>query len=334
MSTVNPTHRAAGIALMITIVLLVIKFWAYFLTGSKAILSDALESIINLAAGLFLIFTVQISTTPADESHPYGHGKIDSFAAGLEGGFISLAGLMILIESLPHFFAPSLPKSLDTGIILICGASVVNLLLGRYLIRLGRIFKSDAIKANGRHLMTDFFTSFGVVIGLILVLITGWAWLDPLMACIVALNILIPGISLVRTAVKNLMNEADPHLLARIVKVLHSMRDYEQLCPHKLRAIRSGNSIHVDLHINLPHYWPLHRVHQVQEEMAKSLLAALGEEGDVMLHVDPCNPSCCPCCGMEPCPERTQPFSGTNHWKAGTITGLFRSCPVAKAKES
>ena len=310
---------AARLAFITSLALLLAKFWAYYLTGSKAVLSDAIESIINVVTAAFLMVSISVSSKPVDENHPYGHGKIESFSAGLEGGLIIIAALLILVEAVPVFFTAQVPTNLGAGLYILGGAGVINLIVGAYLLRSGRKYKSDAISADGRHLLTDFYTSAGVIIGLLLYRFTGYAWLDPLVACLVALNIIIPGIKLFTGSFKNLMDEADPELLERIVQGLNTIKKPGWLYPHKLRALRSGRYHHVDLHISLPHYWTLDQVHETEQEITDALLEALGEEGDIMIHVDPCEPPYCPVCEVNGCSERKSPFSNASTWSVKEV---------------
>lgn len=307
-------HSAARLAFITSLVLLLVKFGAYYLTDSKAVLSDAIESIINVVTAAFLMLSISVSSKPVDENHPYGHGKIESFSAGLEGGLIILAAVIILVEAVPVFITPQPPRNLGAGLYILGGAGAVNLVVGTYLMRAGRKYKSEALSADGRHLLTDFYTSAGVILGLLLYNLTGFHWLDPLVACLVALNILIPGIKLLAKSFKNLMDEAEPELLMRIVQALNTIRQPGWLYPHKLRALRSGRYHHVDLHISLPHYWTLTQVHEAEQQITRALLAALGEEGDIMIHVDPCEPPYCPVCDVSKCAKRTSGFNRAPKW--------------------
>jgi cation diffusion facilitator family transporter len=312
-------HKAARLAFITSLTLLLAKFVAYYLTDSKAILSDAIESIINVITAAFLMLSISVSSKPVDENHPYGHGKIESFSAGLEGGLIILAAVVILVESVPVFFAPQPPKNLGSGIYILAGAGLVNLIVGTYLLHAGKKYKSLSLGADGRHLLTDFYTSAGVIIGLLLFHFTGFLWLDPLVACLVALNILIPGLKLIATSFRNLMDEADPELLHRIVQGLNTIRKPGWLYPHKLRALRSGRYHHVDMHISLPHYWTLTQVHEAEQEITKALLEAIGEEGDIMIHVDPCEPYYCPVCEVKDCLERNEEFVNGPGWSVNEV---------------
>ncbi len=319
-NNIRSLKMAARLAFITSLLLLFAKFGAYYLTGSKAVLSDAIESIINVVTGAFLVISIQVSTRPVDKDHPYGHGKIEAFSAGLEGGLIVLAAIIILVEAIPAFFAPHPPTNLGAGIFILGGAGAINLVVGLFLLHTGKKYKSEALRADGRHLLTDFYTSGGVIIGLLLFKLTGLAWIDPLVACLVAINILIPGSRLLNNSIKNLMNEADPELLSRIVKGLNKIKKPGWLYPHKLRALRSGRYHHVDLHISLPHYWTLSQVHAAEKEITDALLEAIGEEGDIMIHVDPCEPRYCPVCGIDSCKERHAEFTSSSEWTVQEVT--------------
>jgi len=319
MKNNHAMQNAARLAFITSLVLLLAKFAAYFLTGSKAVLSDAIESIINVVTAAFLMLSISVSSKPVDENHPYGHGKIESFSAGLEGGLIIIAAIIILVEAVPVFFTPQPPKNLGLGLYILGGAGIVNMVVGSYLLKAGRKYKSEALSADGRHLLTDFYTSAGVIIGLLLYHFTGFLWLDPFIACLVALNIIIPGVKLLTNSFKNLMNEADPELLERIVQGLNAIKKPGWLYPHKLRALRSGRYHHVDLHISLPHYWTLTQVHEAEQEITKALLDALGEEGDIMIHVDPCEPPYCPVCEVDDCSKRSTEFSSSPNWSVKEV---------------
>jgi cation diffusion facilitator family transporter len=316
MVKTQPLRRAALLAFIISLLLLTVKFIAFFMTGSKAVLSDAVESIINVVTGAFLVLSIRVSTRPVDANHPYGHGKIEAFSAGFEGGLIILAGIMILVESIPAFFAPQPPRNLGIGMVILFAAGIANMLTGLYLLHSGKKLKSEALIADGNHLLADFYTSGGVIIGLLLVQFSGWAWLDPLVACLVAVNILFPGFRLVRASTKNLMNEADLDFLERIVDGLNKIRKPGWLIPHKLRSIRSGRYHHVDLHITFPRH-------------------TVGEEGDIMLHTDPCQDIYCRYCDVEDCSERNSEKEEDSKWTVGQVTAArpFKSRKRKKKKQ-
>jgi cation diffusion facilitator family transporter len=314
-------RRAILASVVVGVLLLVVKFLAAILTGSAAILSDALESIINVVASAFAFYSVVLSAQPPDRSHPYGHGKVESFSAGFEGALIILAALAILWEAIPGFFTPPPLAALDLGIILVVGATIANAALGALLGRVGRRTHSLALMADGKHLLTDVATSIGVVLGLGLVWLTGWTVFDSITACAVALNILVSGAGLLRQSVSHLMDEADEQVLLDIVKVLQNSRRPEWIDLHHLRSWRSGDRHHIDFHLTLPRYWDLEQCHATETAVEDWLLDQLGGKGEVLLHLDPCSPHFCHLCAITNCPVRTTPFRRTLPWTMEMATG-------------
>lgn len=314
-------RRAILASVVVGIVLLAVKLVAAALTGSAAILSDALESIINVVASVFAFYSVVLSAQPPDQSHPYGHGKIESFSAGFEGALIILAALAILWEAIPGFIAPAPLAQLDMGIFLVLGSAVVNAALGAFLIRTGHRTHSLALTADGRHLLTDVYTSVGVVIGLVLVWLTGWLVLDAITACAVALNIIFSGAGLLRQSVSHLMDAADETVLHSIVAELSRTRRSEWIDLHHLRSWRSGDRHHIDFHLTLPRYWNLEQCHATETVVEEWLVERLGGKGEALLHLDPCTPHHCPFCRVSDCPVRAGVFRAAPAWTVEMATG-------------
>ncbi|MFO7802627.1 MAG: cation diffusion facilitator family transporter [Desulfovermiculus sp.] len=292
------------LAVIMGALLMALKFGAYMLTGSAGILSDALESIINVAASGFALYSVYLSTLPPDANHPYGHGKAEYFSAGFEGALIILAAGAILYQAVPRFFDPRPLAHLGGGMLLVAAAAIVNAALGWLLIRTGKSSNSPALAADGKHLLTDVVTSLGVLVGLLLVHWTKMLWLDPLVACLVAGNILYAGSKLLRESTGRLMDEADPKLLEHIVKVLNAHRRPEWIHVHHLRARRYGPNIHVDLHMILPRSYTLTQTHATVKDIEQVLSADLGPGAEVIVHADPCTDSWCPVCSRPECGQR------------------------------
>ena len=314
-------RKAILASIIVGVVLLAVKFAAALLTGSTAILSDALESIINVVASVFALYSIILSAQPPDRSHPYGHGKIEPFSAGFEGALIILAALAILWRAGEGFFFPRPLTELDLGLLLVIAAAGVNAGLGYYLVRVGHRTHSLTLIADGRHILTDVYTSIGVVVGLGLVWLTGWVFLDHLTACAVAVNILFSGAGLVRQSVSHLMDEADERVLRDIVKALQNARRPEWIDLHHLRSWRSGNRHHIDFHLTLPRYWDLEQCHDAETDVESWLVERLGGQGEVLLHLDPCTPHHCPLCRMLDCPVRAVGFRMTPQWTVEMATG-------------
>jgi cation diffusion facilitator family transporter len=302
--------RAVLVSVAVSMVLLAAKYQAYRLTGSTAILSDALESIVNVVAAVFAFGGIVFAGRPADRNHPYGHGKIEFFSAAFEGGLIAFAAVLIAYEVVLSLLRGPELQALDLGVAIVLGAGLMNLLLGWYLIRVGRRHDSLALIADGRHVLADFYTSAGVVVGLLLVRFTGLVWLDPLVAMVVALNLLWTGFRLVRVAAAGLLDEEDPALLDRLLKVLGPHLGGGVIRVHHLRAIRAGRFHHVDAHLVVPEFWSVERAHELTEDLASRVVKELGVEGEMTLHTDPCHRAYCAMCDLAGCPVRREDFRG------------------------
>jgi cation diffusion facilitator family transporter len=311
---------AIGASLLVGLALMAIKFYSYALTESSAILSDALESIINVVASAFAMGSILFAAQPPDESHPYGHGKIEYFSAGFEGALIILAAVGIFKTGLQHLTSPSPLPHLDKGLLLLLGAALVNLLLGAMLIRIGKRTRSLTLTADGKHVISDVYTSAGVIVGLCLVELTDWLWLDGAVACIVGAHILFTGWHLVRQSIAELMNASDPQLLAQITQLLRKERKPHWLDIHKLRAWRAGNLVHMDFHLVLPNDLTLEKAHADVRELENMLIKHFDGNASVLIHTDPCRPPHCPVCGRCDCQHRHNNKSGEAEWSVKSLT--------------
>ncbi len=313
--------QVAIFSIVLSIVLLSAKLLAWWMTSSTAIFADAMETVINVVAAVMAYFTIVQSAKPPDEDHPYGHGKAEDFSAGAEGALIAVAAAFILWHSIPRLVdAPPL-QQLNVGLLIILVTGILNGLAGIYLIRQGRQHASQALAADGYHLITDSMTSAGVLLGLTLVHLTGWRWMDPLAAIAVALHILVVGLRLMRQAVSRLMDEADAELLEEIAQKLEKLRQPGWIDVHHLRAWRSGDLRHIDFHLTLPRYWSVEDAHHVQDELRDALLEPYGGLGECIVHLDPCVPQCCSFCELDACALREAPFTGRRPWRRPDLVG-------------
>ena len=302
--------RAGLLSLVVSVVLLGAKYQAYRLTGSTAILSDALESIVNVVAAIFALGGLIFAGRPADRNHPYGHGKIEFFSAAFEGGLIAFAAVVIIYEVVLSLLRGVEVRGLDVGVAIIFATALVNLALGWYLVRTGRKYASLTLVADGKHVLSDCYTSAGIVVGLLLVRFTDILWLDPVVAGVVAINLMWTGFRLVRHAAGGLLDEEDPALLSRLLNVLATYVGQGIIRVHHLRAIREGRFHHVDAHLVVPEFWSVERAHEVAEDLAARVMRDLGIEGELDFHTDPCHRIYCAMCDLDGCPIRREPFSG------------------------
>jgi cation diffusion facilitator family transporter len=300
---------AACVSLAGGVAVLAIKAGAYFATGSSAILSDTLESTVNVIAAGLLLWSISLANRPADSTHPYGHGKAELFSAAAEGAMIALAAVMILLEAGHALWAGPMLRKLDLGLGMLVVASVLNAALGLYLVAVGRRTESVALAADGRHVLSDVWTSAGVLLGLGAARASGWLWLDPLTAIAVAAHLAYVAGSIVWRAALGLMDAADRAMLERISDALEESRAPTWVDVHSLRAWRSGDVHHVDLHLVAPRFFSVEDLHRIGDALEAGVLERASLAGEVIVHFDPCRPRDCASCAFAECPVRSQPFA-------------------------
>ncbi|MFQ5513858.1 MAG: cation diffusion facilitator family transporter [Myxococcota bacterium] len=300
--------RAGMLSVAGGVVILGLKFAAWYVTGSSVLLADAAESIVNVIAAAMATYSVAVAARPADADHPYGHGRAETLSAAIEGALIALAATVIVAESIGHIVTGPQLHELGTGLIVSGLAGLGNLALALYLLRVGQRARSEAIRADGTHILTDVITTAGALAALLIVKLTGFALLDPIVALLVAANILRTGWHVLRQAITGLLDEADFDLITRIAEHLEARRPSEWIEIHQLRARRSGPSHHLDLHLTVPRYLTMEVAHRLGDSLERSLRAFVGEGGDVVVHLDPCEPIQCRSCAMPDCPVRSDPL--------------------------
>ncbi|MCB9876364.1 MAG: cation transporter [Planctomycetes bacterium] len=305
----RPSPVAAALfSFVVAVVLLAAKFWAYWLTGSQAIFSDALESIVNVLAAMVAVAVLRFAGRPADRDHPFGHGKLEFFSAAFEGGLICCAALLILWQAGEALLHGHRPEQLDLGLLITVAAGAVNGVVGVALVRFGTKHHSAAIVADGHHLLSDFWTSAGVIVGLLLVWLTGAAWLDPAVAIAMVGWLLVMGWRIVSRAIGGLMDAEDPQLLRDVVEVLGARVGDGVIRVHNLRAIRAGSFRHISAHLVVPEFWSVQRAHDLAEQLATEVMRDLPGDGDIDFHTDPCERAWCTMCDLQSCSVRRQPF--------------------------
>ncbi|WP_316811512.1 cation diffusion facilitator family transporter [Pedobacter heparinus] len=316
----QPQKKAILTALCISIVLMLAKFVAYFITHSNAILTDAAESIVNVLASSFAFYSIYLATLPKDENHPYGHGKVEFFSAFIEGTLIAIAGIIIVFKSGYDLIYPKPITQLFEGAAIIGATGLVNLVAGYYLINTGKKHKSITLEADGKHLLTDAITSAGLVIGIVLIKLTAIYWMDSVISILLGLYIIYNGYKLTRRSVGGLMDESNSTLVETIIEILQQNRKDPWIDVHNLRAQQYGADLHIDCHITLPYYFDLNRVHQEISDIDKMINGNADRKTELFIHADPCLPACCNYCRMKVCPVRQEPFRAEIKWTIENAT--------------
>lgn len=303
------------LSFFISIIICAVKFVAWVITGSLVILSDALESIINIAAAAFAWYSIYLSNKPRDTEHPYGHGKIEFFSIGFEGAMILIAGIGILVQAVHSFIHPPSLQALTAGIWLTVAGGISNFILGYFLVQTGKNRNSLTLTGNGKHILSDSYSSIGVLVAVVLILLTGYTWIDPLASVFAAAVIIFTGFRLMTKSVKGLMDEVDMKVVDELVVILKENRIPSWIDIHNMRVQRFGNYYHVDCHVTMPYYYSLEQVH---DEITKldSILNANFQKGSIefFIHTDPCISSSCTHCLLNDCAVRKLAFVQQIEW--------------------
>ncbi len=280
---------AMGLSLIVAILMLTGKLTAFFITGSSAILSDAAESIVHIVASGVAAFSLWFSMQAPDKQHPYGHGKIVYFSAGFEGALIAVAAVIIIYLATRALITGAELHELHLGILITALLAAINGVLGFFLVWVGKRHNSLVLTANGRHVLTDMWTSLGVVIGVLIVWLTGIAWLDPIVAIIVALHILYTAYALMRNAFQGLLDEACPEITALLLQCLEQMVVEGKISGyHQLRHRQTENIIWIETHILLPADMTTGDAHHRITEMEETIQHLFPhQKTHITTHVEP-----------------------------------------------
>jgi len=310
----NASIRIQRLVAVFSIVLFIGKLWAWFLTHSVAILTDALESTVNVMTGFIGLYSVSLAAKPRDANHPYGHGKAEFISAAVEGALILIAGLMILYQVVYIWFHPVAMQQLDVGIVITLVTGVLNFLLGVYAMRIGRREKSMTVEAAATHLKSDAYSTFAIVAGLIVVHLSGWHWLDSAIALVFGIVIIVTGYKVLRKSLAGIMDEADLALLNEVIDILKENRRPQWIDLHNMRAIQYGQVLHLDVHLTLPWYWTIRQADKEIHELEQLIAAHFQGKVELFVHIDCCMPFSCQICNVQPCAERQAPLVQQLDW--------------------
>lgn len=320
----NKTSRSVSVQQWVvatSLVLFALKILAYYLTNSVAVLTDALESTVNVVTGFTGLYSLKLAAKPRDDNHPYGHGKIELISASFEGVLILVAGLIIIYESIINLLHQHPLKQLDAGIWLIAVTAGVNYLMGAWCVRVGKKQHSMALEASGKHLQSDTWTTLGIVIGLILMLLTGLKWIDSAVAIITAGWIMVQGYQIIRQTIAGLTDEADAELLKELVDVLNKNKPDTWTDIHNLRIIKYGPILHLDCHLTVPWYFNVNEAHEQVDLLDDLIRNNFPQSLEMFVHTDGCvPPNSCSICPLLECPVRKAAFEGRVEWTFENIT--------------
>lgn len=319
MKSQHENIRVQKYIVSIAIILFILKIGAWYLTQSVAILTDALESIVNVVSGFIGLVSLIIAARPKDRSHPYGHGKIEFISAGIEGTLISIAGLFIIYEASMSFFDPPELVQLNWGIAIISVSAILNYGFGTWAYRTGKRNNSLALQASGKHLQTDTYTTLGIILGLLLLTITDMMWLDGAVAILFALLIIRMGYKILRGAIAGIMDESDEQLLHEMVAYLQKNRQINWVDLHNLRIVKYGSVLHIDCHLTMPWYLTIKEGHDETDKLEELILKKFGNRIELNIHSDYCHDFSCPICDILDCKVRKSPYVGEMEWTVENV---------------
>ena len=312
--------RIQQVAVALGIVIMLVKFTAYYFTHSNTILTDALEGIVNIVAGAFALYSLILSSKPKDIDHPYGHGKIEFIATGFEGVLIVMASILIIWKSLLSFFHPEEIHHLEYGILLVVVSGVANYLLGYYLEKKAKQYNSLILDADGKHLKADGYISLAILLGVLIIWLTGRRELVNIFAIIAGVFISYTGLRLMRKSLSGIMDEADTDIITSMIADLNASRQPAWIDIHNMRVIQYGSTLHVDCHVTMPWYYTLEQTHTEIDKIAQHIDEYHHHPVEVFIHPDPCLQVSCRLCQVSDCAVRQHPFEKKVEWNFANAT--------------
>ena len=302
------------ITLLVSLGLLIFKFIAYFVTNSNSILSDAMESIINVTASGFALYSIYYASRPSDFNHPYGHGKIEFVTSGIEGGLILITGVFLIYKGVYNIIFPQEIQELGFGLVVVGIGAVVNLILGIMLKSAGKKHRSPVLESEGKHILSDSYSSFGLLLGIGLILITDIQWLDNAVTVTFGVIIGVIGIGIIRKSLKGVLDEADFAILNDMVELLEKNRKDEWIDIHNLRLIKYGSDFHFDIHLTIPYYFTMKQGEEIMRDLESLIKEKYGENVENFIHIEACLPNSCELCSLSDCSKRSKPFQRKLTW--------------------
>ena len=321
--------------LAVAVLLFLLKLAAYYLTQSVAVLTDALESTVNVIAGAIGLFSLRVAAKPRDEDHPYGHGKAEFLSAAVEGSLVVMAGLIIIYEAIIDFVHPHPLQRLDRGMYIIGFTAIVNFIVGSISIHKGKTNNSMALQAGGRHLHSDTYSTAGIILGLLLIWYTKITALDGVVSLLFAGIILYNGYHILRRSIAGIMDEADMQLLQDMISYVNANRRDNWVDLHNLRVIKYGGLLHVDCHLTVPWYLNVHEAHAEIDALTALIRARFGESMEFFVHSDGCLDFSCRICQKEDCTVRKHAFEQKVEWTLKNVVPnkKHERSPVATPKD-
>jgi cation diffusion facilitator family transporter len=303
----------------LTIVVFLLKVVTYVLTHSLSVLSDTLESVVNIVATLVGSYSLFIASKPKDKDHPYGHGKAEFVSAAFQGSLIVGIGCLIMYKAIDSFIHPVSLHNLNNGIWLLVVIAVINLVTALFLNGIGKKNKSLAILSSGKLFQIDFFTTASVAIGILLLIVTGYEKIDAIIALLLGTYVIYDGYKIVRQSLAGIMDEADMELLEEVIAEINLSRNEKWIDLHNLRVIKYGALLHIDCHLTVPWYYNVNQAHEAVDDFTRLIKNKFGDTVEFYIHTDGCMPFSCPICTIDNCEKRKSPFEKKLKWNLENV---------------
>lgn len=314
MQSSRQNYRLQQWITLLSVILFAAKLFAYYITHSLAVLTDALESIANVAAGFIGLYSLYVAAKPKDIEHPYGHGKAEFISSALEGGLVIASGFLIAYETIQNFILHKPIAALDKGLYIIAATAVINFIAGYICLKIGRKNNSLALQSSGKHLQIDTYSTLVIIAALLVMLFTNLLWLDKVTALVMSVVIIYNGYKIIRRSLAGIMDEADKELLTKLVTVLNSNRTENWIDLHNLRVIKFGSVLHIDCHLTVPWYLNVQEAHNEIDALIELTKKDFGESVEFFVHSDGCMNFSCSICSKKYCTVRQNPFVHLLPW--------------------
>ena len=302
------------IVTVLSILIFLLKVVAYLMTHSLSVLSDALESVVNIVGALIGSYSLFIAAKPKDKDHPYGHGKAEFISAAFQGSLIIGVGCLIIYKAIDSFTHPVSLHNLGSAVWLLAFIAIINIVIAIKLIRIGKKNNSLAIVSTGKLFQIDFFTTAAVAIGITLLILTGNDKIDSIIALALGVYVIYDGYKILRKSLAGIMDEADMVLLEEVIAEINLTRNEKWIDLHNLRVIKYGALMHIDCHLTVPWYFNVNEAHKAVDEFTQLIKNKFGASVEFYIHTDGCMPFSCPICTLQQCEKRTAPFVKKLDW--------------------
>ncbi|MBC7411604.1 MAG: cation transporter [Bacteroidia bacterium] len=308
------TIRIQQIIVVSAVLLFILKIVAYYLTQSVAVLTDALESIVNVVASIIGLYSIILSSKPRDEDHPYGHRKVEFISSAIEGVLIAIAGFIIIYHAILNFLHPHTLANLDIGIVLVALSAIINYVLGWWCKANGKKNSSPVLMSTGEHLQADTYSTLGLIVGIIIIMNTNYTWIDSVVAILFSFFIIFSGYKIIRKSLSGIMDEADAEVVNKIITIVNKNRSVNWIDIHNLRVIDYAGFYHVDCHLTIPYYLTIKEGHIIMDELMDLLKNEFENNIEFFIHIDGCIATQCSLCSVSKCSYRSQPFVRNFIW--------------------